>query len=66
MTVGFHPGSLPTVETTHHIGKPVLPEGATTVDGRMKVIDNQTGRVKYIDAKKPKVKNGETGDMDNA
>ncbi len=44
-------GRLPTVHTTRHIAMPKRPEGFITMDGRQKVVDNQTGRVKYIDRK---------------
>lgn len=42
---------LPAKQTTKHVAKPPLPEGAVTYDGKMKVVDRQTGKVKYIDAK---------------
>lgn len=48
---GIKSGRLPTKHTTRHVKDPVLPEGAVTMDGRKKVVDNISGRVKYIDAK---------------
>jgi hypothetical protein len=44
---------LPAKQTTRHIKQPELPEGGLTIDGRIKVRDNNTGRVKYLDAKLP-------------
>jgi hypothetical protein len=44
-------GRLPAKQTTRHVAKPERPEGFVTNDGRIKVVDNQTGRKKYIDAK---------------
>lgn len=49
--VGINAGRLPTKITTRHVKNPTLPEGATTTDGRIKVVDNNSGRAKYIDQK---------------
>jgi hypothetical protein len=43
---------LPTKRTTRHVAKPQIPEGAVNLKGYQKVIDNQTGRVRYVDRKK--------------
>jgi len=55
-------GRLPTVHTTKHIKRPVLPEGAITADGREKVISNITGHVRYVDRKIP-TKLDDAGDL---
>jgi hypothetical protein len=42
---------LPAKQTTKHVPKPQIPEGAINARGWKKVVDNQTGRVKYVDMK---------------
>lgn len=53
---------MPTVHTTKHIKRPILPEGAITADGREKVISNITGRTRYVDRKIP-TKLDDAGDL---
>jgi hypothetical protein len=35
------------------VAKPQIPEHAVNYRGEMKEIDNETGKVKYVDMKKP-------------
>lgn len=43
---------LPAKQTTKHVTKPQYQEGQINHSGEMKTIDNQTGKAKWIDAKK--------------
>jgi hypothetical protein len=47
--IGQH---LPAKQTTKHVAKQPLPEGAVNSKGFQKVRDRQTGRIKYVDRKK--------------
>lgn len=43
---------LPTKQTTRHIPRTQQPEGSVNSKGYIKILDNETGKTRWIDKKK--------------